>query len=107
MVFVEAPDSVDEMRAVAATVRGTKVINLVEGGRTPSLPTAELEEMGFGVALFANLALLASVGGMQRTLRELHETWATQTGSGQNATGTERQRLVRLSEYATLEAKYA
>ncbi|OLT27988.1 hypothetical protein BJF79_42125, partial [Actinomadura sp. CNU-125] len=55
VIFVEAPRGVDEMRTIGRELAGIPLIaNIVEGGKTPELGTAELGELGFRVALFAN-----------------------------------------------------
>ena len=43
MIFVEAPTSEDEMRAICDRIDAPHVANMVEGGATPMLP---LEELG-------------------------------------------------------------
>ena len=54
VLFVEAPEDLDQMRTVARrfAAGGPLLANMVEGGRTPVLPLAELEEIGFRLAIF-------------------------------------------------------
>lgn len=105
VLFVEAPRSEQELAEVTATVGGPQVVNLVQGGQTPVLPAERLEELGFAIALHANLPLLASVHGMQAALATLRTTGRPDdTGL---ATWAERQRLVRKGEYEDLEQRYA
>ena len=47
VIFVEAPQSADEMRRIAKEVPQPVVINNIEGGVTPALPLEELHAMGF------------------------------------------------------------
>jgi 2-methylisocitrate lyase-like PEP mutase family enzyme len=48
VLFVEAPRSLDEMKALTSRFRGRVPLlaNLVEGGKTPLLPAAQLEALG-------------------------------------------------------------
>ena len=79
-VFVEAPESVEELEAVAAAVPGTvRVANMIEAGRTPLLTPAELHELGYDLivspltGLFAVTRALRDVYGIlarEGTLRE-------------------------------------
>jgi 2-methylisocitrate lyase-like PEP mutase family enzyme len=105
VIFVEAPRSEAELAEVAARVGGPQVVNLVQGGLTPTLPTETLQRMGFAIALHANLPLLASVRGMQEALAALR------TGGLPDDAGLigwdERQRLVRKPEFEELELRYA
>ncbi len=107
VLFVEAPLDEREIEYVARHVEGRKMINYVEGGSTPALPHERLADLGFSVALYANLALLAGVGAMQRVLAELLKTGATAESGAQNASWDERQRLVGTPEYMALSERYA
>lgn len=61
LLFVEAPQSLEEMRRVAETFKGAKLVaNMVEDGKSPYLPVSELESMGFALAIYPVSALLAS-----------------------------------------------
>ena len=104
VVFIEAPASKSEIEHVASKVCGPQIINIVEGGVTPALPAEELERLGFSIALYANLPLLATVHAVQGVLSTLRAGGSDY--GGQLATWEERQRLVRRSEYAALEERY-
>ncbi len=57
ILFVESPESLEELRRVAETLKGALLLaKMVEGGRTPYLDTTELTGLGFSVALFADSA---------------------------------------------------
>lgn len=72
-VFVEAPESTDELREVAETVNGAiRVANMIEGGRTPLLTPAELHELGYDLIVTPLTGLLAAA----RALRQAYETLA-------------------------------
>jgi 2-methylisocitrate lyase-like PEP mutase family enzyme len=105
VVFVEAPASETEIETIAAKVEGPQVINIVVGGVTPALSQERLAELGFAIALHANLPLLAGVRGMQDALRLLRAGIAP--GPDHLVTWDERQRLVRRAEFADLENRYS
>ena len=52
MIFIEAPTSEDELSRVASAAGAPSFANMVEGGKTPILPAARLEEMGFAVVAY-------------------------------------------------------
>jgi len=55
VLFIEAPRQRDELARIGARF-GTSVpllANMVEGGKTPILPSSELEALGFAVVIFA------------------------------------------------------
>jgi 2-methylisocitrate lyase-like PEP mutase family enzyme len=64
MLFVESPESVEEMRAIGERFDLPLVANMVEKGRTPVLSRAELEALGYRLAIFPASALLAAVKAM-------------------------------------------
>ncbi len=55
VLFVEAPRSVEDMKTAIARFKGRAPLlaNMVEGGKTPILPAAELEALGFSIVIFA------------------------------------------------------
>jgi 2-methylisocitrate lyase-like PEP mutase family enzyme len=53
MLFVEAPKTREELARVAAALPGIPLMaNMVEGGKTPPLPAAELDALGFALVIF-------------------------------------------------------
>ncbi len=65
MLFVEAPRSRDDLARVATTLGGglPLLANMVEGGKTPTLPAAELEALGFAIVIFPG-AIVRALGFM-------------------------------------------
>ena len=107
ITFVEAPQSVEELRGIPAALKGTpQLVNLVVGGRTPILGLDELGEMGFSLVLYANVALQSAVYGMQAALGQLRAEGRMDEG-GPVASFAERQRLVGKDLFDTLEKRYA
>jgi 2-methylisocitrate lyase-like PEP mutase family enzyme len=53
VLFVEAPKTREELARVAQALPGVALLaNMVEGGKTPPLPAAELESLGFALVIF-------------------------------------------------------
>src|SRR6201991_3482431 len=71
IIFVEAPESVEEIERIGREVTGPQIINNVRGGATPELPHDRVHELGFSIALYANLPLLATVAAVQGALADL------------------------------------
>ena len=66
VLFVESPESLEEMRAVGERFKGVPLLaNMVEGGRTPLLSKAELEQIGYKIAIFPALGFLAAGAALQ------------------------------------------
>ena len=60
LLFIESPESVEEMEILGKTFNTPLVANMVDGGRTPVLSKKELERIGFKLAIFPTTALLAA-----------------------------------------------
>ena len=59
LIFIEAPESVEEMRRIGESFDKPLVANMVEGGQTPVLSAAELAEIGYSLAIFPATGFLA------------------------------------------------
>jgi hypothetical protein len=69
---MEAPESIEEMRAFCNAAPNTpKMANMIEGGKTPILSPAELERLGFKLAVYSVTLLSSAVAAMNRALADL------------------------------------
>lgn len=107
VLFVEAPESRDELRAIGGRFTVPLVANMVEGGKTPLCTVDDLSEMGFSIVLFANAALRVSQRAISEMLRELNESGSTNAKLDVMATWEERQSIVDKPFYDKLELKYS
>jgi 2,3-dimethylmalate lyase len=53
-VFLEAPEHVEQMRQIPSLVSVPTLANMIPGGKTPILPAAELQSMGFAAVVWPN-----------------------------------------------------
>jgi 2-methylisocitrate lyase-like PEP mutase family enzyme len=80
VLFVESPESVDEMRTIGERFKGVPLLaNMVEGGRTPLLSKAQLEELGYKIAIFPARGFLAAGAALESAYAELRDGAATST----------------------------
>jgi 2-methylisocitrate lyase-like PEP mutase family enzyme len=106
VTFVEAPESADEIRRIPQRLSVPQVINVVVGGKTPVFAQKELAAMGFGLVLYANVALQGAIAGMQTALKQLKASGRIDEASAMVASFAERQRLVKKPLFDELEGKY-
>lgn len=80
VLFIEAPQDDLQFEAILARFRGRVPLlaNMVEGGKTPLKPAAELQEMGYSIVIFPGGAVRALANAAQRY-------YANLLGSGSNA----------------------
>jgi 2-methylisocitrate lyase-like PEP mutase family enzyme len=102
ITFLEAPVDEREMIVYCAEVEGPKMANLIEGGRTPLLAPARLQEIGYAIAVYPLTLLNASIVAMRATLQSLKE--GTAPGALMDFDGLKR--AVGFPEYYAEEARY-
>jgi 2,3-dimethylmalate lyase len=73
ILFVESPESIQEMEKIGRSFDLPLVANMVEGGRTPVLSQAELEAIGYRIAIFPVTALLAAAQAMRATYAQIRQ----------------------------------
>ena len=106
ITFVEAPQSLEEIRRIPQRLAGIpQLVNLVVGGKTPIIDLEELDRMGFGLVLYANVALQGALLGMERALGELKHKGRLDE-DGPVASFATRQGVVQKGLYDALEARY-
>lgn len=72
ILFVEAPESEQEMRTICAELTGPIMANIVEGGKTPALHPTRLAEIGFSIAAYPLTLLSAAMKAMIEALERLN-----------------------------------
>ena len=102
ITFLEAPISETEMRRYCSEVDGPKMANLIEGGKTPLLPPARLDESGYAIAVYPLTLLNVSIRAMRSALTELR--------NGRRAAAAmefdELKQAVGFPDYYADEARY-
>ena len=77
MIFVESPGTVDELVRIGKEVKGLKMANMVEGGRTPIVAAEKLQEFGFNLVIYPGAPIRAALKGIERMLNELKKHGST------------------------------
>jgi 2-methylisocitrate lyase-like PEP mutase family enzyme len=105
-VFVEAPQSVEEIRTIAREVASPLVINMFAGGKTPLLPAQELQDLGYRLMIVPSDLQRAAIHGMSAVARTLQKDGTSASFAHRMVSFTDRESIVRYDEYATLADKY-
>ncbi|MGY9054110.1 MAG: isocitrate lyase/PEP mutase family protein [Alphaproteobacteria bacterium] len=78
VLFIESPESEEEMATICSRLKGTPLLaNIVEGGRTPVLPKAQLEELGYQISIHPASAFMATAAACTGIFETLKATGAT------------------------------
>lgn len=81
VIFIEAPLTIDEMGRICSEVPAPCMANNVDGGKTPLLSAAQLEEIGYAAVAFpvaASYAIAQTLRRLYTALRESGDTAALQ-----------------------------
>lgn len=106
LLFVEAVTTPEQIRDLPRRLSTPQLMNMVIGGKTPITDSTELQELGYGVVLYANAALQGAVAGMQKALGLLKTQRRIDEDPSLVAPFAERQRLVGKAGWDALEKKY-
>lgn len=71
ILFVEAPQTEEELQEVARNLPGPKMVNIVEGGDTPDLPNEHLQAMGYRIAAYPLSLMASAMQAMVTTLQAM------------------------------------
>jgi len=106
MIFVDAPESEEELRVIARSIPGPLMANLSEGGKTPLLSARELQEMGYRLVIYPRSAAGAAAKAVQELMAVLKKEGTTKSFLDRMVSFEGRNRITGLAQYQELEKKY-
>jgi 2-methylisocitrate lyase-like PEP mutase family enzyme len=71
ILFVESPETEEEMRKICGNIDKPVLANLVPGGKTPMLSASRLQEMGYAIAIHPVTGFLAAAQTLEKSYSEL------------------------------------
>jgi len=107
VIFVEAPTSEEEIAAVARRFPGWKLINMFQGGKTPLLPVARLEALGYNIVIIPSDLQRAAIRAMQRALECIARDGSTAAMTADMASFKEREVVIDTAGYIARDKRYA
>ncbi len=107
-IFVEAPESIEEMQAVAAATPGmVRVANMIEAGRTPLLTPSELHDLGFDLIVSPLTGLFAAARALSTAYEVLRAKGSLRDDLHLVTSFEQFNAVVDLDRHYELEARYA
>jgi len=106
VLFVESPESVEEMATIGARFDTPLLANMVEGGRTPVLDKKTLEEIGYSIAIFPALGFLAAGEAMRAAFGQLKDTGSSDAVDVPLYPFKDFSALMGFDEVTAFDAKY-
>jgi methylisocitrate lyase len=106
-IFVEAPESIAELEAVAAAVPdAVRVANMIEAGKTPLLTPAELGDLGYDLIVSPLTGLFAAARALATAYQTLRDQGSLRDHLDLVVTFDDFNRVVDLDRHYGLEARY-
>lgn len=106
VVFIESPETVEEMQMINEAISVPTLANMVEGGRTPMPTNDELEKMGFNLVIYPTASTYVTAQAMVNLMAELKKAGTTKGMINEMISFADFNKLVGLNEIRDLEAKY-
>ena len=77
IIFVESPETVEELAEIGRRIDKPLLANMVHGGRTPMLPSDKLKELGFSIAIHPALGFLSAGQALRNAYADLQANGTT------------------------------
>jgi len=106
ILFIESPESLEEMKQITGLFKVPVLANMVEGGRTPFLPVQELEELGYDLVIFPTASTYLAAKALTRLMSVLKDTGTTASLMPEMITFEEFNDLIGLTKIRELENIY-
>ncbi|MEU3972915.1 isocitrate lyase/PEP mutase family protein [Streptomyces bacillaris] len=102
VIFVEAPESVEQIERIAARIPQPKLINMFHGGKTPLVPKERLRELGYRLIIIPSDLQRAVITAIRRMLEAINRDGDSGAVHDDMASFAERERIVRTADYLAI-----
>ena len=99
MLFVEAPQTIEQIEEIAKQAPGPKLINMFYSGKTPLVPTEDLKAMGYQLIIIPSDLQRAAVTAMREVLNVIKRDGNSGASADGMMTFQEREQLVKTKEF--------
>lgn len=106
ILFVEAPQSEEEMRMITSSLKVPCVANMVEGGKTPYVPVERLSELGYKIAIFPTASTFRTAKALLDMMMDLKEHGTLKQSLDETLSFDQFNELIGLDEITNLEKKF-
>lgn len=103
MIFVEAPESIEQIEEIAAAIPEPKLINMFYGGKTPLVPQERLQELGYKLVIIPSDLQRAAIRSMQTTLEAIKSHGDSSSVADGLASFQEREKIIGTADWLTYD----
>jgi 2-methylisocitrate lyase-like PEP mutase family enzyme len=102
VIFVEAPETIEQIEKIAKYVHGPKLINMFNSGKTPMLPTSRLQELGYAIVIIPSDLQRAAIKAMQQVLGTILKDGNSLAVDDMLVSFKEREAIVNTAKYLAI-----
>lgn len=102
VIFVEAPETVEQIESIARQIKQPKLMNMFQGGKTPMVPTRRLQELGYRIIIVPSDLQRAAIKAMQNTLTAIARDGNSLQVAGELTSFQEREQIVETEKYLAI-----
>lgn len=106
VIFVEAPTTEGEVEEIARRVPQPKLINMFDGGKTPLVPLARLQTLGYRIVIIPSDLQRAAIRAMEEVLRVIARNGNSAALADRMASFKEREAIVGTEDYLERGHRY-
>lgn len=107
IVFIESPETQEEMKLINEKVNCLTLANMVEGGRTPMLKNGELEALGYNLVIYPTASTYVTTKAMMDLWEGLKRDGTTATMIDQMIPFPTFNEIIGLPRIREIEANYS
>ena len=105
MLFIEAPESVEQIEEIAKRVKAPKLINMFYGGKTPIVPVDRLQILGYQLVIIPSDLQRAAIKGMQEVLKEIYTKGDSSGAKDLMVSFKDREKIIETDKYLKLNGE--
>lgn len=102
MVFVEAPQTIEQIEKIAELIKAPKLINMFYGGKTPLVSKQRLQELGYNLIIIPSDLQRAAMFAMQKTLQLIQQQGDSSQMANELTTFQDREKIIDTEKYLKL-----
>ncbi|MFI4962235.1 MAG: oxaloacetate decarboxylase [Legionellales bacterium] len=107
MLFIEAPETVQQVEDIAALIPQPKLINMFSGGKTPLVPVERLKALGYNLIIIPSDLQRAAIRAMQTTLDTIFKNGNSAAIEEMLTSFNEREQIIGTDLYLKQDEKIA
>ncbi len=103
ILFIDAPQSVEQLQTIGKSLPGPLMVNMSEAGLTPAMSAQEFHKLGFGVVAFPTAALRVAANSIDQLFADLKATGDTRQWMDRMLTLDDLNKLVNIDHYLEID----